>query len=286
MDDQKLARLISDALFCHHAGEYGRELELWLEVQAAKPGPEWQHNIALALMNNGRYFEALEMFEKLASLNPQLSRVHNNRAALLVRMGLDLQFVVPVLLQGLTNPEDMTELVRHFVNVCGTIALGFDDRQDEAFDLVAKISAEGLERHSPPDLLEKNKDTFLNMLSAYRRTAAYREALAQGKWRTAESELQAAKTKFESVGLDNFARGISSTARYFELCRNTFEMLERLGGGAQLSADEVRDAYKRLLGRASDLRGTEERGAYLARLSDLLGWFLNGAVAALRHRAL
>ena len=189
MDDQKLARLISDALFCHHAGEYGRELELWLEVQAAKPGPEWQHNIALALMNNGRYFEALEMFEKLASLNPQLSRVHNNRAALLVLMGLDLQFVVPVLLQGLTNPEDMTELVRHFVNVCGTIALGFDDRQDEAFDLVAKISAEGLERHSPPDLLEKNKDTFLNMLSAYRRTAAYREALAQGKWQRPSSKV-------------------------------------------------------------------------------------------------
>lgn len=140
MDEQRLANLIGEALAYHHRGEFSQELELWLEVQAIKPAPEWEHNIALALTNNGRYIEALEMFDTLASENPHLSRVHNNRAALLVRMGLDLQSVAPVLVQALTNSEDMAELIRHFVNLCGTITFGFDNSYSEAFNFVEKKS--------------------------------------------------------------------------------------------------------------------------------------------------
>jgi tetratricopeptide (TPR) repeat protein len=184
MDEQRLADLIAEAIACHHGGEYRRELELWVKIQAIRPAPQWEHNVALALMNTGRYLEALEIFDKLASQNPHLSRVHNNRAALLMRMGLDLQFLAPVFVQALTNSEDMAELIRHFVNLCGTIAFGFDQKQDEAFNFVEEKSVERLRYHSPADLFEKNRETFLKMLSGYRHVAAYRQAFAERKWRT------------------------------------------------------------------------------------------------------
>lgn len=282
MTEKELEKLIGEAIACHQNQEYERELELWYKIGEIEPdNPRWKHNFALALMNNNRLVEALELFNILAEEHPDLSRVHNNRAVLLMRMGFELQYLTPVFIQALATSDNIPDFARHFMNLCGAIAYGLDERANEAFDIIGEIFPKALAQVSPPDLLEKNIQTLTGFLDAYRNIAAYREALAQRKWRIAESELSAAKAKLRELGFDNFARGLDYNLNCLVLYHDLIAMLERLGSDSQLSPSMVLERYEELLQTARSLRGNE-MDSYLGRLSDILGWFLRGAVEALR----
>jgi len=157
MPDKELEALIEEADECHRAKNYARELELRRRICEREPNnPFYEHNLALALMNNERFTEALDLFDRLAAQYPQLSRVHNNRAVLLLRMGFDLPYLVPAFLQALGTSADVPEFLIHFMNICGAIAYGLDEGAIEALDILDEGFPEVLEKVSPPELAEKN----------------------------------------------------------------------------------------------------------------------------------
>jgi hypothetical protein len=158
MTDDKLQKLIDEAQSCYQSKDYERELELWKIISEIEPeNALWMHNIAFASMNTVRLIEAFELLNFLAENHPQLSRVHNNRAILLMRLGMDLQYLIPLFMQALATSRDLGEFMRHFINLCGMAAFGFDDGAGEALDEIEKISIEILKAGAPPEQFEKNK---------------------------------------------------------------------------------------------------------------------------------
>ena len=260
MAEKEIDKLIADAKYCYQHKKYERELEIWREVCRIEPdNPFFKHNIALSLMNSGKYTEALELFDYLADKYPRLSRVHNNRAKLLMRMGVELQYLTPLFRQALTTSEDIEEFTVHFHNVCGSIVYGVDEGGDKGLDLIEGMLPDLLKKVSPPDLVRKNIEDMYMILRGFRRMLAYREALIQRKWRTAESALEAAKTEFRELGLDNFARGIDlHTTRYFVLCREVIEPIERISSDSQVSPSKVVENYKKLLPHSLSLRESDK----------------------------
>lgn len=282
MVEKEIDKLITNAKYCYQHKDYERELEIWREVCRIQPdNPFFQHNIALALMNSGKYAEALELFDYLQKKYPRLSRVHNNRAKLLMRMGVELQYLIPIFEQALATSEDMGEFIRHFMNLCGCIAYGLDEDAEEGFSLVEGIFPQALGRVSPPDLLEKNTQTMLSMLGAYRHIALYRRAFAQRKWRAAAIALSSATTALRKMGCENFARGIDRNVRqYFNLCRETIGALETLGLDSSISMSAVVEKYQGLLDEAGSLI-QRDKDSFHVRIVEILAWFMRGMIEAL-----
>jgi tetratricopeptide (TPR) repeat protein len=282
MTEKRIDKLIVDAKYYFQHKEYERELEIWREVCRIEPdNPFFKHNIALALMNIGKYAEALQLFDYLVQEYPRLSRVHNNRAKLLMRMGFELRYLTPLFIQALTTSEDIDDLTRHFHNVCGSIVYGSDEGAEQGLEAVKEMMPDLLERMSPPDLLGKNIATMSKVLCGYQKIAAYRKGLTQRKWRAAESALKAAKTEFRELGLDNFVRGIDLyVTRYFVLCRDVVETLERIGSDSHMSASIALRKYSELLHSAQSLRKSE-KDSFHVRLVEILIWFMRGMIRAL-----
>jgi len=184
MSEKEIDKLFSGAKHFHRNQEYERELEVWRKVCRIKPAnPFFKHNVALALMNSGKYDEAIELFDYLAKKYPGLSRVHNNRANLLMRMGVELQYLTPLFMQALNTSEDVNEFTIHFHNVCGSIVYGVDEGGDEALDTIEEMLPDLLDNISPPDLRQRNKSYISGIMSGYRNMAAYRKSLIQRRWR-------------------------------------------------------------------------------------------------------
>ena len=155
--DEEISKLGDEAMECHLKGEHTRELELWQKVAEQRPDhPMWKHNVALALMNNDRFVEALELFDELVINYPDLSRVHNNRAMLLLRLGFELQDLAPAFLIALMTSEDIGEFTRHFHNFCVAIAYGTDGGALATLEALEDDFPKALAGVSPKELLEKN----------------------------------------------------------------------------------------------------------------------------------
>lgn len=282
MNDEELQKLGNEAIACHENKEFERELELWIKISEAEPdNPHWKHNVAFALMNSGRLIEALELFDSLAENHPELSRVHNNRAILLMRLGVDQQYLIPAFIDALATSRDLPEFLRHFMNLCVTVAFGLDEGANTALNKIEEISLKQLERGSPPEQFEKNAEFLREVLAAYRKIAFFREALTKRKWRIAETELNAAETKLRELGLDNFVRGLQHVKHTSILCRDVVEVIERLGADSSLSPSSVLERLELLFQSARSLAETERHSA-LSRLLDVLGWFLAGIAEPIR----
>lgn len=277
MEKINLEKLISEAKICYNNKDFEREVEIWrLVCQSESENPYWKHNLAFALMNNGNLSESLNLFDELVQKYPKLSRAHNNRAILLVRMGADLQHLIPAFTMALTQSEDVPEFLRHFMNLCTATAYGLDSGANQVFDAIEGFLPQILEEVSPKKLLPKNKQVMIKMLQAYRDIAIYREAFARRQWHIAQMALKNAKLKFTELGLDNFDRGIDSKViPYFELCRNVFGLLEESATNPRLSPELVLVRFKELLEEAISLREKSQDSAHL-RILDVLGWFMVG----------
>lgn len=286
MANKRLETLFNEADKCHREKDYARELGLRQQICELEPeNPYYRHNLALALMNNDRFVGALEIFDTLVEEYPQLSRAHNNRAVLLLRIGVDLPYLVPAFLQALGTSTDVPEFCTHFMNICGAIAYGLDEGANEALDILEEAFPEVLEKVSPPEFAEKNVKNMKLLLAAYRDIAKYRGAFAQRRWRAAENALDAAKHKLNELDLANFVRNIDKyVMQYFSLCRDVVAALERIGGDPLIGPAEALKEFDSLLRRARSIGVRKDaRDSLQARLLDILGWFLIGAMHSLTY---
>lgn len=281
MNKEEIQRLGDEAIACHEDQEYERELELWQRISEAEPHePIWKHNVALAFANTGRLWDALEILNDLADKYPGLSRVHNNRAALMMRLGVDLHYLTPSFLQALATSQDIPEFSSHFMNLCTSIAYGLDEGADKAFDALQDAFPRALEQVSPRELFERNTDTFIGLLDAYRSIASHREALGKRQWRTGEIHLKAAQTNLKRLGLENLARGLNYVMECFVCCRNVIEVLEKLGSDPSQVPQGILERFEELLQEARSLRDKRPESAQ-GRLLDIVGWFLVGMIQTL-----
>ena len=259
MTEAELQKLIDDAKECYESKKYEQELELWESISDMEPdNPLWKHNIAFALMNTGRLIEALELFNFLAENHPYLSRVHNNRAILLMRLGMDLKYLIPVFGQALAASRDLEDFMRSFINLCATAAFGLDERGNEALDQIKKVSFGILKKGSPPEQFKKNRVVLMKLLVAYKHIGVFREALTARKWRVAETELNAAERKFQDLQLGAFASYVKHVQHTTRLCRDVVAIIEEFGTDPSVSPDSILKKFERLLQAADSLAETEK----------------------------
>ncbi len=82
------------------------------------------HNLGLALLNQGRVDDAISTFEQVLSRDPMVSCQYNNLANALLQKGVDLQHLVQIFHAALLASESYDDIIRHFVNLCVSAALG------------------------------------------------------------------------------------------------------------------------------------------------------------------
>jgi len=284
--EKSIETLVGEAATYHASKDYAQELEIWREASKVRHGnPYIEHNIALALANNGQFGEALALFDDLARKYPRLSRVHNNRGTLLMRMGVELQFLIPVFREALVTSEDIPEFLRYLSNLCGCIAYGLDAGASEALSAVEQILPEVLRKLSPQEFLQKNIEFTSRLLAVYRTVNAYRQAFARGEWRLAEEAIDRVVREFKEMGLDNFARGMDGQVRrFFTLTRHIVGVVETIGTDPGVSVEKALQKFECLIVETKSLE-TEERKSFHTRLLDILTWFVTGMIHSLQFLA-
>jgi tetratricopeptide (TPR) repeat protein len=279
--EEEAIKLGDEAMECHVARRYERELELWQRMAEHEPDhPMWKHNVALALMNNGRFVEALEIFDELTINHPDLSRVHNNRAVLLLRLGFEPKYLTPAFYAALETSKDFGEFTRHFHNFCFAIAWGTDKRATDALDALDDMLPKALATFLPKDSIESHVLVFKKGITGFRNLAAYREAFAGKHWGVAEREIESAKQIFKELGQVDFK--LEWASKCLSLCRDTIGTLERLSSDQTLTPDRVLEKFKSLFQEVHAFRTAYPNDA-MTRLIDVLGWFLAGCKEAFRY---
>jgi tetratricopeptide (TPR) repeat protein len=285
MTKEEFNKAVSEAQACHTKGDHARELALWEQVAQHQPGhPMWKHNVALALMNNGRFLEALCIFDDLAEHFPDLSRVHNNRAVLLLRLGFDLQFLAPAFSLALETSRSPQEFSIHFHNQCSAIAYGLEGGAQEALSALENSFLQPLSLITPPDLLRKNEEHFKGIISAFRQIALFRDAFSRKHWVVADQHLNAARLKFRELGMENYDRSLDYPAKCLKLCQETIGALEELTVDSTLTPDALLRRFTSMFQEARALC-RPDRAGFLDRLVETLGCFLYGCNRALEYLA-
>lgn len=286
MTPKKLERLAKRAISAFREGRYKEEAELWEQICASYPERyDLLTNLATARMNTGDYEVALELFDRILEKAPDLSHAHNNRAGTLLRMGVDIQDLLPSFLLALRLSETYDDFFRHAVNLCQAAAFGPDNPKSEIFALVQSgLFAFVEERYPPGDMKAKQKFFWRKFVSAYRHMAEYRSAVARRDWQEAYDALGAAQSRFRDAGLDNFARGVAESDRYLQLCRETFALLEDIASCSDIVPSEVVSQAGNLYSRVKALRDAEPHAAQ-RRLLDVLVWFLGPFIRQLEYFA-
>jgi tetratricopeptide (TPR) repeat protein len=274
--------LITRTMEAHKESRFADEVALWEEVCKERPERlDFLHNVALAKMNAGQWDEALSIFDDLIVRAPKLSRVHNNRASLLVRMGVDVQFLLLDFMTAIYLSEGPEDFTRHVFNAYQAAAHGPDIGGEELLDAIEQPIVSLIEQRFALDQVAKETKFFRELLGAYRYMARYRRALGRKDWRAAEEAVAAAKSAFLSVGLSNFAAGSDAFAERLSLYKRVFGLLEDIASDAALSPSVAEARANALITEASRIR-SEEPGSVQQRLVDVFGWFLNLLLRELR----
>lgn len=250
MNDERYDQLIQEAQECHYSGNYQRELEIWNEFKEYEPdNPATLHNVALSLMNLNRYEEALDLFNFLVVVHPYLSRAHNNRAVLLMKMGVDWEELLPDFLNALVFSEDAEGFWRHFTNTCNNLTYGFEDESEEIFDGFEQTAYRVIEERFKGGLDEKTQKDVKSIIDCFRTTRQYRQAFAMKQWNTAEQFLNKAKGMFIKIGLSNLAEGLDYVKINFILCKDTFVLIERLSNSFNIEIKALSNELYSLIKR-------------------------------------
>jgi len=278
----KIEELIDKALQYYDNRDFAKEIVVWREVcEIEKENPFWEHNLALALMNNGEYGEALDRFNTLIEKYPPISRIQNNFAVLLLRMGVAYSHeLIPIFVNALILSESPSEFVRHFLNLCNSIAYGLDSGAKTLFDEIDKLIPDIVKKTHPIELADKNIIFMRQVLECMRYISTYREAFSYRKWSDAQNALENAKSKFLSLGLKNLANGLENNVQlYFKICRDVVALLEAIGSEKNITPREILSRANLLHERAVSLVNSE---SHHARLLNILGWFLVGLIELLK----
>lgn len=287
MTDDELAILIDRAMAAHREARFEDEIMLWGEVCAARPERlDFLHNIALAKMNANRLVEAMDLFNELVARAPMLSRVHNNRAACLMRLGADVQELLPAFMAAIRLSETRADLLRHVINACQSAAHGPDRGGEELLEALRKPVHRAV-RGRTRDGARAGRDevaVVARLLNAYKEIARYRTAFAKKEWSTAEAHLQRAKRAFADLGAPHFGRGVDFLSERLSLCRNLFSLLEEIASEPSLTPAAVEGTVVALHAQAAGMRINDE-GSVLQRVTDVVGWFLTLFAHQLRYIA-
>ncbi|ASJ52462.1 hypothetical protein BP422_02225 [Brevibacillus formosus] len=278
MNDEKYDQLIQEAQESHFSENYQRELDIWMELKASDPdNPAILHNVALALMNLNRYEEALDIFNFLVLMHPYLSRAHNNRAVLLMKMGVEWEELLPDFLNALAFSEDAGGFWRHFVNICTTLTFGFEDDSEEIFDRFEQTTYGVIKERFKDGLNEKTAKDVRGILDCYRTMRRYRQAFALKKWHTAEQFLNKAIEMYLKIGLPNFARGVENYSKTnFALCRDLFIFIEELSSSIEVDILELIDELRHLINRTKQIIEKNDGASSHFRLLNAIQDFQNG----------
>ncbi|MGC5325188.1 tetratricopeptide repeat protein [Brevibacillus sp. SYSU BS000544] len=276
MENNDNEKLKSEALLYHMSKNYSQELEIWRTLYRSDPtNPYIMHNVALALMNNNQLGDSLVLFNYIIENYPNLSRAHNNRAVLLIRMGADLKELIPAFTVSLILSESTNDFWRHFINICNTIAYGLD--RDTSFILkeFEKTVYVILNDRFSKSYLDRNQQSVREIIEAYQYLGEYREAFASRRWTKAEISLNKAKIKFDNLSLSNMSTGIETIIKqYLKICRGVFEVLEEIPT-KRLSIQQALIRYLGLIEEVKQLENDCQDSAHL-RLINILLWFLIG----------
>ncbi|TEB05582.1 hypothetical protein Psch_02623 [Pelotomaculum schinkii] len=274
----ELESLVDKAIGYYNAGDFEKEIEQWkLVIKHDSKNPLWVHNLALSLMNNADYNGSYILFEYLLQNYPDLSRVHNNFAVLLIRMGADKQDLIPVLKNALILSEDVEEFISHFMNLCNIIAYGFEGDASILFDEIETLLPEIMEKLYEPKRVDQNLISMTQVLQGMRIVSTYRRNFANKKWKSAEESLQQAIWVFSNLGLNNFVNGINHYVKpLFQLCKEVMLLLEEIGTNTELSPDVALNKFKCLLELAQSSERRQD--SVNVRLLDMLGWFMTSFV--------
>lgn len=227
MNARKLQQLFDRAAAAHVAGRHTEEAALWRQIYLSRPHNDHVlSNLASAEMEAGRLDEAQRLFESLLRRNPKIARAVNNQAKLRLRLGAELQDVFPEFLLALELSESADEVCWHVVNLCQCAAFGWDHVAAANFALIRARISELVDARWPDDHRAIQKAFLGRVVDAYSEMAAYRKAIAERDWGTANQQLDRAKAEFENAGLENFASGVDNLYADLLLCRNVFGLLE------------------------------------------------------------
>ncbi|PSW05664.1 tetratricopeptide repeat protein [Photobacterium lipolyticum] len=262
----KLSKLINKAEQYYSNQNYQRELETWQKVLKIEPyNPCWKHNIALSLSMLERYEESAIIFEELIVTNPELSRVHNNYAYTLSKMGAESQTIFPLQLVALATSSDGSEFLRHFHNVAITasFSLEFTDDSDLSSDFILDELKEKAHEicdrsFKPPEDPDVYKAKINESISGYRDIISYRNNLISKNWGKARSDIKSAHKKLSSQSIHPALNIINLIVKpNFEVITITFKILELFASGKSINEDDLKSDIKKIEAKNSFLESQE-----------------------------
>jgi hypothetical protein len=225
-------------------------------------------------MNQGRLQDALQLFEQTIAKDPTLSRAHNNRAALLIRLGVDVSDLLLPLATALATSETTDDFGRHLINLCMVAAYGTDQGGQDVLTVVDTAARTVIEEQCPEHQRGLILEYLSNLIAGFRDVAGFRAALAQRRWKEASGALCSARATFQRASLAGLVGGVDDAVRYLDLARRIFAFVEDIAAGRVDDPAEARDKAMQLHENAAKLR-TENPDSLLCRLLDVLGWFLS-----------
>ncbi len=255
------------------------DAEVLLRCQLCEQFPDDMnclHNLGLAFLNQGKVDDAIEIFEQVLSRNPGVSRAYNNLANALLQKGVELKHLVEVFRLALLYSESYEDLVRHFVNLCISGALGQDQGNHQVLDEIA-ITIKEVIGHCSGDAVVKEGQLnhLLQVLDAHRGLADYREAFAAKRWVEAEKSLQRARDDFERLKFSNRLSFIDTTiVPTLRVCKSVFAFIEQVASGRFASAKAAAESCDQCRNDAIRVRESIGRAGIHVRFFDAMGWFL------------
>src|SRR5262245_1240503 len=223
MTEEEFQTLVRDVQAAHADGRYDDEAALWERAVAAFPEkPHFLHNLALARMNQGRLQDALQLFEQTIAKDPTLSRAHNNRAALLIRLGVDVSDLLLPFATALATSETTDDFGRHLINLCMVAAYGTDQGGQDVLTVVDTAARTVIEEQCPEHQRGLILEYLSNLIAGFRDVAGFRAALAQRRWKEASGALCSARATFQRASLAGLVGGVDDAVRYLDLARRIF----------------------------------------------------------------
>jgi tetratricopeptide (TPR) repeat protein len=259
MSTDQLTILERQAFDAHTSKQYAEEAKAWRAIHELRPDDDQVlSNFASAEMLAGNLYEALDLFERALTINPQLARALNNRAGLRLRMGSDLRELFPEFLRAVELSTSSDEFCWHSLNLCRSAAFGSDDGAPDLFDTIEKRLMAFIDLNFfPVERCNREKTFFGQLIAAYREIAKYRKEIAQRNWVVAERHLISGQARFNAVGLKNLAEGISRILEDLLLCKEVFGLLEAIAVDESLDAGKVHTLASQLQKTIESTRLTE-----------------------------
>lgn len=274
MTEEELGRLAAAAVKAFEERRFDDEAAIWERIVAAFPDRyPYLSNLASARANQGRLLEALQLFDEVLEKAPDLSRAHNNRASVLLSLGVDIQHLVPAFAAALETSDSPEEFERHLYNICNAAAYGPDRDGGGLLEGIERRVREIVREQYPPSKQAEVLEHISSLIEGHRHIAAFRTALAQRRWADAMGAVLRAKETFQAGHHDYHVFGTKQVLRCLETSKKIFDFLESVGSGRISSVADAAAALGPLLRELVTLT-TQLPSSPMSRFLEVLGWFV------------